>query len=161
MNQWQFATLEISSGGFEYSGSGGYVPHGAQTPGSVSQQFPVTAGQTYILTFQTYFEYCNGQSEIDVTFGDNQSGYTVTDCQFSVGTFHNNTFSYVASGSTANLMFAFIDTTYYTGGSTNMVIANGMYISNVLGTSLQDSTWLRQRPCDFIRVDSIPRAPVS
>lgn len=135
MNPWHFATLGVTSRGFQYYGSGGYVPHGADSPGSVSQQIPVTAGQAYILTFQTYFDGCDGQSEIDVSFGDGHSGLTVTDCQFDVGKFNNNTATYVASGNTANLQFAFIDTDYYTSGSTTMIIANGMFLSSALPSS--------------------------
>ena len=132
MNPWQLAYVGVSPGGFEYSGAGGYVPHGAYQPASVSQQIAVTPGQAYILTFSTYFSSCNGQSEIDVSFGDGSSGPTVTDCLFDVGKTHVNTATYVASGSTANLMFAFIDTTYYSGGGVTMTVSDGMFLSSAL-----------------------------
>ena len=163
MNGWNLASVGITSGAAKYSGAGGYVPHSGIPPG-VSQQISVTAGQAYILTFQTYFASCNGQSMIEVTFGDSQSDFTVTDCQFDVGQLHDNTFNYVATGSTANLMFAFEDTTYYTGGSQTMLVANGMSMSRAIHVQrtsfLRGLTWLRQGPCGFNRVDSIPCACV-
>ena len=135
-NPWHLATLEpiAGSGGFEYYGSGGYVPGGG-APGSVSQQIPVTAGQACILTFQTYFDGCDGRKEIDVSFGDSQSGFTgftVTDCQFEDGKFNNNTATFVAKGSTADLQFSFIDEDYYTGCTSAMIVANGMFLSRAL-----------------------------
>ena len=141
MNPWQFATLGVTSNGFQYSGAGGYVPHGAYQPGSVSQQIAVTPGKAYILTFSTYFSSCNGQSEIDVSFGDGQSGVTVTDCLFDVGKTHVNTATYVASGSTANLQFAFVDTTYYSGGSITMDISDGMFLSSALPACEAQRGW--------------------
>ena len=130
MNDWHLAQLGPASSpmtGFEYYGSGRYVPH-SSAPGSVSQQINVTPGQAYILTFLTYFASCTGQSTIEVTFGDSLSS-SITDCQFAVATSHNNTINFVAKESTAVLMFSFEDTAYYTGGTQTMIVADGMYMS--------------------------------
>lgn len=117
--------------GFEYYGSGGYVPHSGQSPGSVSQQISVTPGQAYTLTFQTYFDHCSGQSTIDVSFGNDVSS-SISDCRFAVGQPHDNTINFVASGSTAWLTFNFIDTAYYSSGSQEMIVGNGMYMSHAI-----------------------------
>ena len=68
---------------------------------------------------------------IEVTFGDNVSS-SITDCQFTIGKSHNNTINFVASGSTAVLMFAFEDTAYYSGGTQTMIVADGMYMSRAI-----------------------------
>ena len=113
-----FNTFQLAFHSLQYVGPGYYNP-GAIIP-TLSQQITLTVGQAYTLTFTTLFGYCSGETTLKTFLGD------ITDCQFPAGTGHTNTFSFIATTSSVNLNFAFIDSSH-SGSTQTIEISEGMY----------------------------------
>ncbi|KAL8715213.1 MAG: hypothetical protein Q9220_001171 [cf. Caloplaca sp. 1 TL-2023] len=93
---------------YEFDQVGPISSDSTSHPASVNQDVTVTVGQTYTLTFRTYFDKCTG-SEGFVGVKINQIPiYTVDACDADAGTFHDNAAQFTASTNPENLRFEFI-----------------------------------------------------
>lgn len=98
-------------------------------PASVNQDLIVTVGQSYQLTYRTYFDKCD-QSEGFIGLKLNNQAVSTTDaCDLGAGAFESNSYTFTPTASPWNLRFEFEAGEY----PVVMKIDNGMciFIDNV------------------------------
>ena len=93
-------------------------------PASVNQDLIVTVGQSYQLTYRTYFDKCDGGEGFVGVMLNHQPVKTTDACDLGAGAFKSNSYNFTATVTPLNLRFEFLTSEY----PVVMKIDNGMCI---------------------------------
>ena len=93
-------------------------------PASVNQDLVVVVGQSYHLTYRTYFDKCDGSEGFVGLMVNHQPVQTTDACDYGAGEFKSNSYDFTATVNPTNLRFEFLV------GDTDAVVKidNGMSI---------------------------------
>ena len=94
-------------------------------PASVNQDLVVVVGQSYHLTYRTYFDKCDGSEGFVGLMVNHQPVQTTDACDFGAGEFKSISYDFTATVNPTNLRFEFIV------GDTDAVVKIDNGMSNI------------------------------
>ena len=97
---------------YEFDQTGPVDANSNMHPPSVNQDLIVTVGQSYQLTYRTYFDKCDEQEGFVGLMLNHQPVQTTDACDLGAGQFESNSYTFTATVSPFNVRFEFLTAEY-------------------------------------------------